>query len=152
MSRRRRPSGRSHRAVLVACLSIVVLGLTACGGVNAGRHVQSTRLTLIGAADDGAVFLSWSPRREARSYRVLWRPSSAHTWTSMTLGVVDHALISGLANGVPYDFTIEAETSDGPVRSVTARVTPKRRSACAYRTYHPVQSFFCTQTDADAWM
>jgi len=109
-------------------------------------------MTLIGAPAAGAVFLSWSPEPEAQSYRVRWRPSAAPVWSSMTVEVVDHALIPDLVNGVPYDFTVEAATPEGPVHSLAVQVTPKRRPACAYRTYHPIQSFFCSQADADAWM
>jgi hypothetical protein len=92
-------------------------------------------LNLVGSAANSSVTLSWSAPEAAdlhgqtvTDYKVEYKASTASTWSTFahTASAATSATVSGLANGVAYNFRVSTKTSAGysAATVAAAAVTP----------------------------
>ena len=147
--------GRASRA----CAGVVAGALTAaCTGAAqapAQQQRSAPRLILTAAPQPGEVFLTWSGMADVR-YVVRWRPATDQTWRTVDASTVPYQSIGGLADGVRYQFQVEAQRNgirlgDSPI----VDASPRQRPGCATLDYMPGPpriSFFCTKAALDAYL
>ena len=98
---------------------------------------QPHSIILTAASQDGEVFVTWSPIASAQ-HTIRWKPASASTWTMISAGSSSARAIVGLANGVSYDFQIEARQGGSLVAvSAVIAATPRPRPNCVVLDYYP---------------
>ncbi len=87
-------------------LSIILAGLMliGCFGVTAFADEEQAKLSV--TASDCKITLSWEDSGE-ESYSVYWKRSSSETWKLAGTTSKHKVNITGLTNGVSYDFKVE---------------------------------------------
>lgn len=115
----------------------------------------SLQVLITAASQDRAVFLTWTPVPGAKHFQ-LWRPVNRQQWSALESGDASHGTVTGLSNGVPYDFKIIAVRNGVAIAgSSIATSTPRERPGCQaieYIPWEPRVSFFCTKTAFDAYL
>lgn len=155
------PPALRWRSLWVALAAATVLAVLVAHRESRGRRGFSTSswdpsdtLVVTAAPQDRAVFLTWSPVAAA-SYVVRWRVKRASEWKAIAVGQSARRALSGLHNGVPYEFRIEARLAGGIATSAVVTAIPRARPNCASLDYlagPPRVSFFCTQAALDAYL
>jgi hypothetical protein len=116
---------------------------------------QPHSIILSAAAQDAEVFVTWSSLAAAQ-YTVRWKPSSTGAWNVLNAGSSSARAVTGLVNGVPHDFQIEARQAGSLVAvSAVISATPRPRPSCVVLDYYPWVprvSFFCTKAALDAYL
>jgi hypothetical protein len=101
----------------VAHLSPAQTAPTAPTGVVATPHNEAVNVTWQAPSSDGGAPIT--------SYQVDWSPAG-NTGNSTTVGSTDHAWVSGLTNGLTYDFRVAARNiaGTGPFSSPAVPAVP----------------------------
>lgn len=135
----------------------VVPWLLLLGAVAAGTHVGRLEaqgppgdepLLVKAVAEDRHVFLQWNPTPGVYRYLVRWRPAGDSEWREVDAGHRPRAVVTGLDNGVRYEFQVVARrAAGGLLTSITVRQQPRSRGTCGAGL-----STFCSQEQMAAWM
>ncbi len=95
--------------------------------LNGPSSVPPTPTNVIGAANDGQVNLTWTSVSNGNipisSYLVEYKLSSSPTWIQFASPTGTSSAVTGLTNGLSYDFRISAVNATGssaPTTTVTA--------------------------------
>ncbi len=101
-----------------------------CGSQSAAINVKTLPATPTGVAatpGNAQVQLSWRSVIGADGYRVWYRTSTAATFSEWAPGAPDSspAAVTGLLNGAPYVFKVQAYNASGSVESATILATPQ---------------------------
>lgn len=115
------------RSLMLLLLGGGVLALVACGGQKPQPALPpATPTGLIAAPGDAAVALSWDANTESnlRGYNVYWGvESDTPNETAFVAAPNTTFTVTGLTNGTPYAFAIDAENTSGQKSQRTAPVT-----------------------------
>ncbi len=87
---------------------------------NAVYHSFGEAYNFTVEALDGKAKLSWDEVVEGETYTVYWKRSSSDEWKVAGTTTKHKVNISGLKNGVSYDFKIEATGLESEIVTVTA--------------------------------
>lgn len=104
-------------------------------------------------AQDGGVFLSWSPEGPEARYQVRWR-SGLGNWHRQDVGTRNRFAVEDLENGRRYEFQVATGPEQELISSVVA-ATPRREPDCAQLNYTPAPSplhFFCSQAALETYL
>lgn len=114
-------------------------------------HPEARPLHVVAAPSDHGVYLAWPDHPEPATFTVRWRDAANETWSEKEVGTANHAFIPDLNFGAPHQIVVTGMGARVAFFD-TLYVTPRERPDCAYVEYMVIQSFFCSQSAADAAM
>ncbi|MEO7999547.1 MAG: hypothetical protein ABI852_18995, partial [Gemmatimonadaceae bacterium] len=114
--------------------------------------VAAWKLSVVPAPSDDGMLLSWISLPGNNEYAVKWRVPGATVWNEQFVGNRSHAFVANLSPTVRYEFIVTAARGNVAFSADTFAATARTRGSCAYQDYLVFQSYFCSQTSADAWL
>ena len=103
-------------------------------------------------AQDQHVYLTWKPVDNVKRYIIHWHRDGENHWNAIDMEANLQSAVTNLQNGVKYNFYIEGIAGSKSITSPEVTQVPKPRPNCSYPNYYGQTSFFCAQTEADAWL